>query len=70
MSDLRQRLQEELAVRGRVAATQQGYCRSIDSLAAYYNPYRQNIQTCRFLTISIRLMASRAAPYLATHPSQ
>lgn len=37
MSDLRQRMQEELTVRGRVAATQQSYCRSVESLAAYYN---------------------------------
>jgi integrase/recombinase XerD len=37
MSDLRQRMQEELAVRGLAKETQVGYLRSIEGLAAYYH---------------------------------
>lgn len=42
MSDLRQRMQEELAVRGLANATQSAYLRAIDGLAAYYDkPFSQ-----------------------------
>ena len=42
MSDLRQRMQEELAVRGLAAGTQRSYLRAVQGLATYYDkPFGQ-----------------------------